>query len=368
MYRGDEMDASHGLAGSALTWTCLVVAVAAACAEPPRPVHPAPAREPPAVVAVVAPAPEPPAEPTPAPKPAPVSVAGPGRDPELVRTAGRITVTIGEPVEELIVTPRGPVWTHDGAVWAAFDGRAGAELLIRQADPHGLAGDGAELHWAGAERHVRHTIATGEQTEIPGLDPRRMQVQGFAVGPPAFALVDDPIALWRIRWPGPRVERVNVVVDPRWRRAIDLRAGGGSLFFSVMAPSEFGPWASIAAVDARGRVRVRASGARRLARGAWDVDARGVVVFVAEGALHRLGPRDEAPVRLLALPDATQVCWCGPRVCSDDTKAREIRAWSIRSGVATTVAGEAEPVLRLACGRERVAWATAASIVAVPLP
>lgn len=360
------MSASRGsLAGSGTTLTrmCFVVVLSSVCAEPPRPVHPTVAPEPAPVVEVVTPALEPPAVPIAEPEPEPVPI----KDPELVRTAGRITVAISEPVEELLVTPRGPVWTHNGAVWAAFDGRAGAELLVRQADPHGLAGDGTALYWAGAERHVRHTIATGEQTEIPGLDPRFMQVQGFAVGPQAFVLVDDPIALWRIRWPGPRVDRVNIVVDPRWQRALDPRARGGSLFFSVMVPTDTGPWASIVAVETRGRFKVRASGQRRLARGAWDVDARGVVVFVADGALHRLGPQDKSPVRLLALPDATQVCWCGSRVCIDDPKAREIRAWNLRSGVSTTVASETEPVVHLACGAKRVAWATAASIVAVDL-
>lgn len=346
--------------GTTLTRMCFVVVVAA-CAEPPRPVDPAAAPAP--VVEVVTRAPEPPEGPPAAQEPEPVPI----KDPQLVRTAGRITVTIGEPVEELIVTPRGPVWTHNGSVWAAFDGRAGAELLVRQADPHGLAGDGATLYWAGAERHVRHTIATGEQTEIPGLDPRFVQVQGFAVGASAFVLVDDPIALWRIRWPGPRVDRINVVDDPRWRRAIDLHARGGSLFFSVLVVSEDGPWTDLVAVDARGRARARRFGQRRISRDMWDVDARGVVVFVADGALHRLGPQDESPARLLALPDATQVCWCGSRVCSDDTKAREIRAWNIRSGVSATVASEAEPVVKLTCGAKRVAWATAASIVAVDL-
>ena len=341
--------------------------VASACADPPRPVHPAApvhpvATEPAPIVEVVAPAPEPPAEPT------PVQVQPSMKDPELVRTGARITVTLAEPVEELIVTPHGPVWTHDGAVWAAFDGRAGAELLARQADPHGLAGDATALYWAGAERHVRHTIATGEQTAIPGLDPRFMQVQGFAVGPPAVALVDDPVELMRIRWPGPRLERVRVRVDPGWRRASDLRASGDSLFFTVFVPSEVGPWTSVVAVDARGRARVRRSGQRRLPRGAWDVDRHGVVVFVAGGALHRLGPQDDAPKRVLALPDAASICWCGPRVCADDGKAREIRAWNIRSGAFTTVASEAEPVVRLACDRRRVAWATGASIVAVDLP
>jgi hypothetical protein len=357
------MIASRGsLAGSGttLTRTCVVVFVASACAEPPRPVHSAAAMEPAPIVEVVARAPERHAEPT------PTQVRM--KNLKLVRTEGRITVMIDEPVEELIVTSRGLVWTHSGAVWAAFDGSAGVELLARQADPHGLAGDDAALYWAGAERHVRHMIATGEQTAIPGLNPRLLQLQGFAIGPPTVALVDDPVALWRIRWPGPRLDPVRVRIDPGWRRATDLRARGGSLFFSVLVQSEVDTETSIVAVDFKGRSRARRTRQGRLSRGAWDVDTRGVVVFVADGALHRLGTKDEAPTRVLALPDAALVCWCGPRVCSDDASALEIRAWNIHSGAVTTVASEGEPVVRLACGPERVAWATDASIVAVGLP
>ena len=344
---------------------CALACVVAtpACADPPRPVHPtAPAPLEPAPVArIVAPEPEPTPPPTePSPEPPPL-------DPEVARADGRVTVTIHAPVEELLVTPYGLVWTHDGAVWAALDERAGAELLARQADPHGLAGDDNALYWAGAERHVRHTLATGEQTEIPGLDPRFMQVQGFAVGPPLAALVDRPIALWRVRWPGPRLELVRLRADPEWQRASDLRAGGGSLFFSVLTkPAGGSPETSIVAVDARGRARARPTGQRRLSQGAWDVDARGVVVLVADGQLHRLGPQDASPRPVLALPDATMLCWCGPRVCSVDAKAREIQARDLRSGAVTTLASEADPVVRLACGSKQVAWATDTRIVAVP--
>lgn len=346
--------------GSAVVLACIVM-VTSACPGSPRPVHPAAVLEPTPVVEVAVPAPErPPTEPAPAEVEA--------KDPELVRADGRVTVTIHEPVEELLVASRALVWIHDGAVWAAFDGREGAQLLARQADPHGLVGDDKTLYWAGAERHVRHAIATGEQTAIPGLDPRFLQVQGFALGPPLVALVDDPVALWRVRWPGPRLDMVRLRVEPGWWRASDLHAGGGSLFFTVFIRSEVGVGTSIVLVDARGRPRVRRTGQVRLPRGAWDVDARGVVVFLADGALHRLGPRDEAPVRVLALPDATQVCWCGRRVCSDDPRAREIQAREFRSGAVTTVAREVEPVTRLACGSERVAWSTATSIVAVGLP
>lgn len=350
--------------GGAVAQACVVM-ITSACPGSPRPVHPAAALAPTPVVAVAVPAPEPPPSPPPAePVPAPVQA----NDPELVRAGGRVTVKVYEPVEELLVTSRALVWIHDGAVWAAFDGRAGVELLARQADPHGLAGDDEALYWAGAERHVRHAVATGEQTAIPGLDPRFMQVQGFAVGPPPVVLVDDPAALWRVRWPGPRIEAVRLRVDPGWWRASDLRAGGSSLFFSVFIRSEVGPGTSIVTVDARGRPRVRRTGQVRLPRGTWDVDARGIVVFVADGALHRMGPRDEAPARVLALPDATRVCWCGPRVCCDAPGSREIQALDLRSGAVTTVAQEVEPVTRLACGSGRVAWSTATSIVAVDLP
>lgn len=335
-----------------------------ACPEAPRPVHPAAVHEPTPVVEVAAPAPEPP--PSPPVEPAHEQVAA--KDPELMRALGRVTVTIHEPVEELLVTSRALVWIHDGAVWAAFDGRAGVELLARQADPHGLAGDDKVLYWAGAERHVRHAMATGEQTAIPGLSPQFLQVQGFTAGPPPAVLVDDPVALWRIRWPGPRLDSVRLRVDPGWWRASDLRAGGSSLFFGVFIRSEVDSGTSIVMVDARGRPRVRRTGQVRLPRGAWDVDARGIVVFLADGALHRLGPRDEAPVRVLALPGAALVCWCGPRVCHDDLGSREIQARDLRSGAVTTVAQEVEPVTRLACSSKRVAWSTATSIVAVGLP
>lgn len=348
--------------GSAVAQACMVV-ITSACPGSPPPVHPTAEPEPAPVAAIAVPAPRPPSpEPEPAPTPVPIK-----KTPELVRAEGRLTVTLHEPVEELLVTSRALVWIHNGAVWAALDGREDAQLLARQADPHGLAGDDDALYWAGAERHVRHVWATGEQTDIPGLDPRSWQVQGFAMAPTPAVLVDAPITLWRIRWPGPRLAAVRMRVDPGWRRATDLRAGGSSLFFSVFIASGADVGASLVMVDARDRLHVRRTGRTPLRRGAWDVDARGTVVFLADGALHRMGPQDDAPARVLALPDATPVCWCGRRVCSDDAEAREIQAREIRSGAVTTVALDVEPITRLACGPKRLAWSTATSIVSVSL-
>ena len=247
---------------------------------------------------------------------------------------------------EVVVTPRGAVFSHHHALWvlASGSGQLTRVELEYGEDPHGFATDGQSVFWVSTTGPAKLDLETLQREPAPFIP------SGFSssvsVGDTLYA-VGKMRQVWRSQ--GEMGSIINTGIDHKdivWDGRI--RAADRMFVLGVLEQDRSSLYRYRIGRKPH-RIETKWNFPRH-----WSLRRDGALLYIHSGVVFRLNKRDQRPSKLFEDTTITALCWCGLDACalSDTGELRLHPRANGRFRLVTHVDGKPK---KISCSNSRVA-------------